>query len=112
MTSGGTTGPVTMAGNIALNNAGVLVGVVLAQLVREGAPVVIPGFGGDALDLRTMVDPYAEPDHRGMVPSLAHHYGLPMFSLAGGSDSQGRRPAGGDRGRAHDARATRSPAAT
>lgn len=88
VTSGGTTGPVTMAGNIALNNAGVLVGVVLAQLVREGAPVVVPGFGGDALDLRTMVDPYAEPDHRGMVPSLAHHYDLPMFSLAGGSDSK------------------------
>jgi trimethylamine--corrinoid protein Co-methyltransferase len=88
VTSGGTTGPVTMAGNIALNNAGVLVGIVLAQLVREGAPVIIPGFGGDALDLRTMVDPYAEPDHRGMVPSLAHHYGLPMFSLAGGSDSK------------------------
>ncbi len=88
VTSGGTTGPVTMAGNVALNNAGVLVGVVLAQLVREGTPVVIPGFGGDALDLRTMVDPYAEPDHRGIVPSLAHHYGLPMFSLAGGSDSK------------------------
>jgi trimethylamine---corrinoid protein Co-methyltransferase len=88
VTSGGTTGPVTVAGNLALNNAGVLVGVVLAQLVREGAPVVIPGFGGDALDLRTMVDPYAGPDHRGTVPSLAHHYGLPMFSLAGGSDSK------------------------
>jgi trimethylamine--corrinoid protein Co-methyltransferase len=88
VTSGGTTGPVTMAGNIALNNAGVLVGVVLAQLVRPGTPVVIPGFGGDALDLRTMVDPYAEPDHRGVVPSLAHFYGLPMFSLAGGSDAK------------------------
>ncbi len=88
VTSGGTTGPVTMAGNVALNNAGVLVGIVLAQLVREGTPIVIPGFGGDALDLRTMVDPYAEPDHRGMVPSLAHHYDLPMFSLAGGSDSK------------------------
>jgi trimethylamine---corrinoid protein Co-methyltransferase len=88
VTSGGTTGPVTMAGNIALNNAGVLVGVVLSQLVREGTPIVVPGFGGDALDLRTMVDPYAEPDHRGTVPSLAHHYGLPMFSLAGGSDSK------------------------
>lgn len=88
VTSGGTTGPVTMAGNLALNNAGVLVGIVLAQLVRAGAPVIVPGFGGDALDLRTMVDPYAEPDHRGTVPSLAHHYGLPMFSLAGGSDSK------------------------
>ena len=88
VTSGGTTGPVTTAGNMALNQAGVLIGIVLAQLVREGAPVIVPGFGGDALDLRTMVDPYAEPDHRGVAPSLAHHYGLPMFSLAGGADSK------------------------
>ncbi len=88
VTSGGTTGPVTTAGNMALNTAGVLVGVVLAQLVREGSPVIIPSFGGDALDLRTMVDPYAEPDHRGVAAALAHHYGLPMFSLAGGSDAK------------------------
>jgi trimethylamine--corrinoid protein Co-methyltransferase len=66
----------------------VLIGIVLSQLVREGAPIIVPGFGGDALDLRTMVDPYAEPDHRGVAPSLAHHYGLPMFSLAGGADSK------------------------
>jgi trimethylamine--corrinoid protein Co-methyltransferase len=88
VTSGGTTGPVTLAGNVAVNNAGVLVGLVLANLVREGTPVVIPGMGGEFLDLRTMVDPYAEPDHMGVVPSLAHHYDLPMFSLAGGSDSK------------------------
>jgi trimethylamine--corrinoid protein Co-methyltransferase len=88
VTSGGTTGPVTLAGNVAVNNAGVLVGLVLANLVREGAPVVVPGFGGEFLDLRTMVDPYAEPDAMGVVPSIAHHYGLPMFSLAGGSDSK------------------------
>ncbi len=88
VTSGGTTGPVTMAGNLALNNAGVLVGIVLSQLQREGAPVIIPGFAGDALDLKTMVDPYAEPDHRGIATSMAHYYGLPMFSLAGGSDTK------------------------
>jgi len=88
VTSGGTTGPVTMAGNVALNNAGVLAGVVLSQLKREGAPIIVPGFGGDALDLRTMVDPYAEPDHRGMAEALARYYGLPMFSLAGGSDAK------------------------
>ena len=88
VTSGGTTGPVTLAGNIAVNNAGVLVGLVLAQLVREGTPLVIPGFGGEFLDLRTLVDPYAEPVSLGIAPALAHHYGLPMFSLAGGSDSK------------------------
>lgn len=88
VTSGGTTGPVTMAGNVALSNAGVLAGVVISQLKREGAPLIVPGFGGDALDLRTMVDPYAEPDHRGMAEALAHYYGLPMFSLGGGSDAK------------------------
>lgn len=88
VTSGGTTGPVTMAGNVALSNAGALAGLVISQLKREGAPVIVPGFGGDALDLRTMVDPYAGPDHRGMAASLAHYYGLPMFSLAGGSDAK------------------------
>jgi trimethylamine--corrinoid protein Co-methyltransferase len=88
VTSGGTTGPVTVAGNLALNNAGVLVGIVLSQLVRAGAPLIVPGFGGDALDLRTTVDPYAGPDHRGCVPALAHWYGLPMFSLAGGADAK------------------------
>ena len=88
VTSGGTSGPVTMAGNVALNNAGVLVGIVLSQLKREGTPVIVPGFAGDALDLKTMVDPYAEPDHRGMAAALAHYYGLPMFSLAGGSDAK------------------------
>lgn len=88
VTSGGTTGPVTLAGNVAVNNAGVLAGLVLANLVREGTPLVVPGFGGEFLDLRTMVDPYAEPDSLGVVPSLAHHYDLPMFALAGGSDSK------------------------
>jgi trimethylamine--corrinoid protein Co-methyltransferase len=88
VTSGGTTGPVTMAGNVALNTAGVLIGVVLSQLKRPGAPIVIPGFGGDALDLRTMVDPYAEPDHRGMAQAMAHFYGLPMFSLAAGGEAK------------------------
>jgi trimethylamine--corrinoid protein Co-methyltransferase len=88
VTSGGTTGPVTVAGTLAVNHAGVLAGLVIAQLVREGAPVVVPGFGGDALDLRTTVDPYVGPDPKGAAEALAHHLGLPMFSLGGGADSK------------------------
>lgn len=86
--SSGTTGPMTMAGTIALANAGVLTGILLSQLKREGAPVIVPGFGGDALDMRTMVDPYCTPDPKGMAEALAHFYGLPMFSLAGASDTK------------------------
>jgi trimethylamine--corrinoid protein Co-methyltransferase len=88
VTSGGTTGPVTLAGTLAVNHAGVLAGLVIAQLVREGAPVVVPGFGGDALDLRTTVDPYVGPDPKGAAEALAHHLRLPMFSLGGGADSK------------------------
>lgn len=39
----GATGPVTLAGNLALQNAEVLAGVVLAQLVGEGTPVIYGG---------------------------------------------------------------------
>jgi trimethylamine--corrinoid protein Co-methyltransferase len=88
VTSGGTTGPITLAGTIAVNTAGILAGVVLAQLAHEGAPLVVPGFGGDSLDLRTMVDPYCGPEPKGVAASLAHRWGLPMFSLGGGSDSK------------------------
>ncbi len=88
VTSGGTTGPVTLAGTLAVNQAGVLAGIVIAQLVRPGAPVVAPGFGGDALDLRTAIDPYVAPDPRGAAEALAHHLRLPMFSLGGGADSK------------------------
>ena len=88
VTSGGTTGPVTLAGTLAVNHAGVVAGLVIAQLVREGAPVVVPGFGGDALDLRTAVDPYVGPDPKGAAEALAHYLGLPMFSLGGGADSK------------------------
>ena len=88
VTSGGTTGPVTLAGTVAINTAGILAGVVLAQLAREGTPVVVPAFGGDLLDLRTMVDPYAGPEPKGVAASLAHRWGLPMFSLGAGSDAK------------------------
>jgi trimethylamine--corrinoid protein Co-methyltransferase len=87
VSSGGTTAPVTMAGGLAINTAGVLAGLVIHQLKHPGAPFVVPGMGGEALDLRTMVDPYACPDSRGTCAALAHHWGLPMFSYAG-SDSK------------------------
>jgi trimethylamine--corrinoid protein Co-methyltransferase len=88
VTSGGTTGPVTTAGNVAITMAGVLAGLVLAQLVREGAPFILPGFAGHGLDMRTMVLAYSDPDQRIVAPALAHHLGLPMFGIGGCSDSK------------------------
>lgn len=38
-TMAGSTGPITLAGTIALSNAEILAGIAVAQLLREGTPV-------------------------------------------------------------------------
>jgi trimethylamine---corrinoid protein Co-methyltransferase len=84
----GGNGPVTAAGAIALANAGELAGLVISQLKREGAPVILTGGVNDMLDMRTTVDAYADPTNRVMLVELAHSYGLPIFGLTGCSDSK------------------------
>jgi trimethylamine--corrinoid protein Co-methyltransferase len=84
----GVSGPVTAAGAIALANAGELAGLVIAQLKREGAPIILTGGVNDMLDMRTTVDAYADPNNRVMLVELAHKYDLPIFGLAGCSDSK------------------------
>lgn len=83
----GVTSPMTMAGAIALDNAGMLVGLVLTQLNREGAPFIISAMDPAALDMRTMVSPYAYPE-RGLIRSVSQRYGLPTLALAGATDSK------------------------
>ena len=84
----GATGPVTAAGAMALANAGELAGLVLAQLNREGAPIILTGGVNDMMDMRTTVDAYADPTNRVMLVELAHRYNLPIFGLTGCSDSK------------------------
>ncbi|OIO92199.1 MAG: hypothetical protein AUK03_10005 [Anaerolineae bacterium CG2_30_64_16] len=84
----GISGPVTGAGAIALANAGELAGLVLAQLKREGAPVILTGGVNDMLDMRTTTDAYAAPENRVALVELAHRYDLPIFGLAGCSDAK------------------------
>jgi trimethylamine--corrinoid protein Co-methyltransferase len=69
-------------------NAGELAGLVLAQLKREGTPVILTGGVNDMLDMRTMGDVYAAPKNRVLCVELAHYYGLPIFGLAGASDAK------------------------
>jgi trimethylamine--corrinoid protein Co-methyltransferase len=85
---GGISGPVTVAGNNVLTNAGVLAGLVLSQLKREGTPFIVSGMSSGSLDMRTMVGPYCPPDPIGVTHALAHHYNLPMFGLGGCSESK------------------------
>jgi trimethylamine--corrinoid protein Co-methyltransferase len=83
----GVTSPITTAGAVALDYAGVLVGLVLSQLKQEGAPVIVPGMSPGPLDMRTAVNPYCDPE-QGIMQSMARFYGPPMFSLGGASESK------------------------
>lgn len=84
----GVSGPMTVAGSAALVNAGMLVGLVLSQLKREGAPFVVPGWGAEGIDMKTTVNPYCAPDPKGIAHALGHHYNLPIFGLGGCSESK------------------------
>lgn len=84
----GATGPVTPAGAVAYSNAGELVGLVLAQLKSQGAPVILSGGTQDLLDMRSTLGIYASPQNRVMSVEMAHYYGLPIFGLGGASDSK------------------------
>jgi trimethylamine--corrinoid protein Co-methyltransferase len=84
----GTMAPITVAGTLALGNAGQLAGLVLSQLKREGSPFLRSKPGGDGMDMRSMVSLYAAPDGGPFGWDLAHHYGIPTFGEAGCSDAK------------------------
>ncbi|MBN1222172.1 MAG: trimethylamine methyltransferase family protein [Candidatus Aminicenantes bacterium] len=82
------TSPVTPAGNVAMDYAGVLAGLVLSQLNQEGAPVIVTGMPpGGTFDMRTMITSYCEPE-RTITQAMSHYFGLPMFSIAGASEAK------------------------
>jgi trimethylamine--corrinoid protein Co-methyltransferase len=87
VSTSGVSSPVTVAGSIAIDNAGMLVGLVLSQLKREGAPFVAPGMQHSPLDMRALVSSYCEPE-RGIAQALGRFYGLPRFALGGVSESK------------------------
>jgi trimethylamine--corrinoid protein Co-methyltransferase len=87
VSTSGVSSPVTVAGSIAIDNAGMLAGLVLSQLKREGAPFVAPGMQHSPLDMRALVSSYCEPE-RGIAQALGRFYGLPRFALGGASESK------------------------
>jgi trimethylamine--corrinoid protein Co-methyltransferase len=80
--------PATTASCMASLNAGVLLGIVLAQLVREGTPVAVPGWNGGPYNLKTMVGNYVLADEQGVSTSMGKYYDLPVFGLGGSTDSK------------------------
>jgi trimethylamine--corrinoid protein Co-methyltransferase len=83
----GLTAPMTRAGALALSNAGLMAGLVLSQLKREGSPFIQTVPRGWTTDMRTMVGLYAPPDGPEGF-DIGHYHGLPMFGTGGCSDSK------------------------
>jgi len=86
----GATSPVTVAGNLVLQNAEFLSGLVIAQLHRKGAPVIYGG-GGTPMDMRSSVNIFNGPEPflvHAAAKEMASFYGLPDFNTGGCSDSK------------------------
>ncbi len=86
----GATAPVTTAGCLILANAESLTGLLIVQLKREGAPVILGG-GALPLDMHTSVASYGAPELQvtgAALAEMAHRYRKPRFSSAGASDSK------------------------
>jgi len=86
----GTTSPVTLAGNVLTHVAETIGGIVAVQSVKAGAPAIC-GSVGSITDLRTM-NHLGGPIERAMinaaVAQMAQHFGVPMYSTAGTTDSK------------------------
>ena len=91
----GAMAPVSLAAALAQQNAEALFGVVLAQAVRPGAPVVYGAFTSN-VDMRTGAPAFGTPENtKANVASgqLARRYGLPYrssnASASNAADAQG-----------------------
>ncbi len=85
----GSSGPVTLAGVLALQNAEILAGITLTQLVNPGAPVIY-GSTSSAMDMKTGGLSIGCPELSVMVSAtaqMARYYNLPCRSGGGLTDA-------------------------
>jgi trimethylamine---corrinoid protein Co-methyltransferase len=85
----GASGPVTLAGVLALQNAEILTGMVLTQLVREGAPVIY-GSTSSVMDMKTGGLSIGAPElskNINYTAQMARFYNVPSRSGGGLTDS-------------------------
>lgn len=86
----GATSPATVAGTTALTNAEVLFGLVLVQLIQQGAPVVLKP-DTDVFDMKTSQVTYGSPEQdlgKIAMVQLAKFYHLPIYGLGGGVEGK------------------------
>jgi len=85
----GATGPVTLAGALAMGNAEALSGLVMHQLRSKGGPI-ISGIGMAVMDMARGGCIYGCPEYRLILAACAdlyHHYRVPVWGTAGVTDA-------------------------
>jgi trimethylamine--corrinoid protein Co-methyltransferase len=85
----GITAPITLAGVLLLQNVETLTGLVIAQLLRPGTPVIY-GYVPTVLDMREANASIASPEGAVMriaSAQVARHYGLPCLSAGPDTDA-------------------------
>jgi trimethylamine--corrinoid protein Co-methyltransferase len=88
----GATGPVTLAGALAMQTAELLAGIVLTQLINPGTPVVF-GSTSTNIDMKTGGLCIGSPELSQLIAAqaqLARYYGIP--SRSGGSLTDANSP--------------------
>ena len=88
----GSTGPITLAGVLAQQNAEILAGITLVQLVNPGAPVIYGSTSTNIL-MKTGALSIGSPELAQVVVAtaqMARHYGLP--SRSGGALTDAHSP--------------------
>ena len=86
----GATSPITLAGSLAVQNAEVLSGILIAQLASPGAPVFY-GTCGTIMDLRTATIALGAVE-AGLINAasaqMAQYYGIPCRATGGATDAK------------------------
>lgn len=86
----GGTAPVTIAGTLVVGVADNLVGLVVSQLKREGAPF-IAGVPGGPMDMNTMQHCYGAPEfvlEQAASTEIYRYLRIPTWGTAGAADSK------------------------
>ena len=85
----GGTAPISTSGCYALCLAEALSGILIHQLKRKGAPIIMAGLAGP-LDMKTTMALYADPvanQFNMATGAMGHFYNLPTYGMSGVSDS-------------------------
>ncbi|MGD8404090.1 MAG: trimethylamine methyltransferase family protein [Anaerolineales bacterium] len=86
----GGTGPITMAGGLAMSLAEILSSLVVHQLTKPGAPYIF-GAGLHHMDMKAAQICYASPEFqltKSALAQLGRCYGIPTWGYAGCTDAK------------------------